>query len=223
MTWDSMWEQIFLKNAWGRYPGEDTIRFVARNFYRVADRRQVEILEIGCGPGANLWYMAREGFTVYGVDGSQTAIATCKKRLDSEVPGWSGRVNVGDIGKLDMPDEFVDAVVECEAAYCNDFLTSKTIYREAARVLRPKGKLFVRTFATGCVGDGTGKNVGRNAWLCSEGPLAGKGFSRFTSRDELVELLESFEIESIDLLERSVGGIDSGKVVREFIVEASKR
>lgn len=33
MAWDPVWESIFTNQAWGRYPGEDLIRFVAKNFY----------------------------------------------------------------------------------------------------------------------------------------------------------------------------------------------
>ena len=34
MAWDPVWESIFTSQAWGRYPGEDVIRFVAKNFSR---------------------------------------------------------------------------------------------------------------------------------------------------------------------------------------------
>ncbi len=63
-TWDPVWEEIFRRKEWGKYPPEHVIRFVARNFYRVADRASIRLLEIGCGPGANIWFMTREGFTV---------------------------------------------------------------------------------------------------------------------------------------------------------------
>jgi tRNA G46 methylase TrmB len=53
-----------LQQEWGKYPPEHVIRFVARNFYRVPDRKYVHLLEVGCGPGANVWFMAREGFAV---------------------------------------------------------------------------------------------------------------------------------------------------------------
>lgn len=61
------------------------IRFIARNFYKVNNRESIKILEVGCGPGANLWYMNREGFTVYGIDGSETAIKKAEKRLKEDI------------------------------------------------------------------------------------------------------------------------------------------
>ena len=100
MSWDPVWENVFRSQAWGKYPGEDLIRFVARNFYGVPDRSAIRLLEVGCGPGANLWFMAREGFTVYGIDGSQTAIDQARARLDAECPGWKGQLWCGDMGKI---------------------------------------------------------------------------------------------------------------------------
>ncbi len=87
MPWDRTWEDIFRSQAWGKYPSEDVIRFVARNFYTVPERDAIRILEVGCGPGANVWYIAKEGFSAYGIDGSTTAITICRQRMAAEVSG----------------------------------------------------------------------------------------------------------------------------------------
>jgi hypothetical protein len=31
--WDKGWDKIFSTAEWGKYPGEELIRFIARNFY----------------------------------------------------------------------------------------------------------------------------------------------------------------------------------------------
>ena len=62
------WEEIFKTQGWGKYPPEELIRFIARKYSHEPNRKSIKILEIGCGPGANIWYLAREGFTVYGID-----------------------------------------------------------------------------------------------------------------------------------------------------------
>ena len=72
--WNRGWDRLFRSKEWGKYPAIDVVRFVARHFYRAADRQRVRILEIGCGTGANLWYLAREGFDAVGLDGSEVAI-----------------------------------------------------------------------------------------------------------------------------------------------------
>jgi len=109
MAWDPVWEQVFTSQAWGRYPGEDLIRFVARNFYAAPDRAAVRFLEVGCGTGTNLWFLAREGFAAHGIEGSATAAGIARTRLDAECPGWDGPqrrggIEVGDMLALPWPD-----------------------------------------------------------------------------------------------------------------------
>ena len=153
--------RIASSQAWGRYPGEDLIRFVARNYYGAPDRAAVRCLEVGFGTGTNLWFLAREGFSACGIEGSKSAEAIARARLDSECPGWNvsprtGELRVGDMLRLPWPDASFDALIDSEAVYCNDFDESRAIYREMHRVTRPGGKLFVRTFATDTWGDGIG-------------------------------------------------------------------
>lgn len=220
MTFDPVWEEIFRTQAWGKYPGEDLIRFVARNFYQVPDRSAVKILEVGCGPGANLWYIAREGFSVYGMDGSLSAIEQARKRLDDECAGWRGELKVGDIISLDFADDMFDAVIDNEAVYANSLENSSKIYSELARVCKPGGKLFCRTFATGSWGDGTGVAAGHHAWIPGEGPLEGKGYSRFTEYSEIWDLLSGFEIREVELLTRTAE--NCSREVREWLIVGEK-
>ncbi|MEP7294599.1 MAG: class I SAM-dependent methyltransferase [Burkholderiales bacterium] len=226
MSWDPVWEQVFSSQAWGRYPGEDLIRFVARNYYAVPDRASIRFLEVGCGTGTNLWFLAREGFSAHGIEGSVTAASIARERLTSECPGWDqsprhGDVRIGDIMTLPWPDASFDALIDSEAVYCNDFDESCRIYREMHRVARPGGKLFVRTFATGTWGDGIGQKVGQRRFIADAGPLAGKGPSRFTTLEELSELLAPWEITETALISR---GIDSQREqMREWIVQGIKR
>ena len=82
MVWDNSWESLFKKRDWGEYPNEELIKFIAKHYYKVSNRYKIKILELGCGPGANIWYLAREKFNVHGIDGSKTAINKCIKRLN---------------------------------------------------------------------------------------------------------------------------------------------
>lgn len=222
MAWDPVWEEVFTQQQWGKYPGEELIRFIARNFYRSPNRQEIKLLEVGCGPGANLWYMAREGFTVYGIDGSETAVKQAKSRLDEECPGWGGEIRVGDILNLPYPDHFFDAVIDNEAIYSNSFQNSIQIYQELARVTKVGGKIFSRTFATGCWGDGTGEKVGHRAYLVGEGPLHQKGYSRFTDYEEIPELIQGFSITEVQLLSKKVMTNPSEQDVREWIIIGEK-
>lgn len=226
MSWDPVWEKIFSSQPWGKYPGEDLIRFIARNYYGATDRAAVRILEVGSGTGANLWFIAREGFAAFGAEGSETAVEIARRRLDEECPGWNaaprhGAIVKADIVALPWPDGFFDAVLDSEAVYCNAFEASCRIYREMHRVTRPGGRLFVRTFATGTWGDGVGRELDARRYLAEVGPMAGKGPSRFTSSDELPRLLSPWRITETELVTRSVDG--QREQIREWIVHGVKQ
>jgi SAM-dependent methyltransferase len=226
MSWDRVWEQVFTSQPWGKYPGEDLIRFMARHYYGVPDRSATRFLEVGCGPGGNLWFLAREGFAAFGAEGSVSAAQLARQRLAAECPGWDqpprcGRIEVEDILRLSAPDSSFDATIDSEAVYCNSYEHSQGIYAEMFRVTKPGGRLFVRTFATGSWGDGIGRQVGPRAYIADAGPLAGKGYSRFTTREELPDLLGPWSICGVELITRTVDG--RRHEIREWIVEAEKQ
>ena len=101
------WNQVFAERSWGRYPPEELIRFVARTFPDAQKRRGLRALEVGCGPGANLWYLAREGFTIAGIDGSANAIDLARERLKAEglrVSPPGADLKVGNFAQLPWND-----------------------------------------------------------------------------------------------------------------------
>ena len=142
---DKGWDKIFRKCAWGKYPSEEFIRFIARNFYNKR-RKKIKILELGCGPGANIWYLSREGFDVYGIDGSNIAIKKAKKRLKKE--NLKATLILGDVINIPFKDNFFDLVFDIECLYSNSYLETKKILREVHRVLSPDGLFYSKTFST---------------------------------------------------------------------------
>lgn len=220
MTIDNVWHHIFSSRDWARYPSEDIIRFFARHFYQVPNRQAVQILEVGCGPGPNMWYLAREGFTVYGIDFAPKAIELAQKRLDNECAGWKGQLIVGDMMSLPFQNESFDAVVDSEAIYCNNLERSKKIYDEVYRVLKPKGRFFIRTFSDETYGSQTGSSLDERTRVVSEGPLKDHGPARFMKRSDFESLLPNFKIHSAELLTRTYDATQ--KKVAEWIIDCQK-
>lgn len=165
--------------------------------------------------------MAREGFTVSGIDGSETAIQAAQARLDAEVNDWKGEVIVGDLLNLPYEDGFFNAVIDNEAVYANSYEDSKQIYKNIHRVLKKNGKLFIRTIATGSYGDGTGLKVGHRTYIVAEGPALNKGYSRFTDVEDIRDLLGGFDILETDLITRTVDNMRH--TIKEFIIVGEKK
>ncbi|UCD54986.1 MAG: class I SAM-dependent methyltransferase [Candidatus Omnitrophota bacterium] len=201
MTWDDIWEKVFQENEWGRYPDEGLIRFIARNFFQRTDRGNINILEVGCGPGPNIWYLSREGFDAYGIDGSTSAIEKAKGRLGEE--GLKAYLRIGDIISLPYKDNFFDAVIDIECLYSNSREDTKTILGEIKRVLKKDGLFYSRTLTDEMYLGKTQTKVGHLEYKnISDGPIAGKGFARLMDKVEISNLYGSFfDIISVDKLE----------------------
>ena len=201
MVWDSVWDEVFSGSEWGKYPDENLIRFVAGKYYASTNRKNIKILEVGCGPGANLWYLSREGFNAYGVDGSQEAISIARKRFRDE--NLTGELKVCDIIKLPYPDDYFDSVVDIECLYANSFANTELILQEICRTMKPGGSLFSKSITDkmylGKQRDEVGQLEFNNI---SDGPVAGKGFARSMSQQCIHQLYgQFFTVESIDLHE----------------------
>ncbi len=222
MAWNKGWDEIFRKHDWGRYPAEDLIRFVAGNFGTHSSKPNVRILEIGCGTGANIWYLAREGFAAYGIDGSRVALDLARERLREEE--MKADLQLGEAMNLPYDAEFFDAVLDNECLYANTKADTRVIIKEIDRVLKYKGLFFSRTFATGTYGDGLGTCVAEESHTFSElreGAFKeGYGIIRFTAEEELSSLYAPLKIENVEYLIRS---IDNGThEIKEWLITGSK-
>jgi SAM-dependent methyltransferase len=125
-----------------RYPNEELCRFMGRNYFPVPyeKRQDIRILETGCGSGANLWMIAREGFDAVGIDLSPAAIKLCEQTLNSYQT--SAELHVGDMTKLPLVDQSVDVVVDIFSSNCLDHKTGIAFIRDVWRVLKQGGRFF---------------------------------------------------------------------------------
>ncbi|MCW1698988.1 class I SAM-dependent methyltransferase, partial [Campylobacter jejuni] len=102
----------------------------------VKDRSKINILELGLGTGANLWFCAKEGFSVSGIEWSKTGVERFKQRLENE--NLSHRIQEIKIGdyeqKLDeFKDESFDAWIDGYSLAYNDFKKTKIIIEKAIK------------------------------------------------------------------------------------------
>lgn len=127
----------------GRYQGRSipAHSFTVRRekvYELLEDIEPGNILDIGCGPGIMVDYLARKGFKVYGVDISEEMIGQCKAKFSGT---GSAHFSVGKIEKLDFPDSFFDVVI-CMGVveYIDD---DTAAISEMARVLKPGGVAII--------------------------------------------------------------------------------
>lgn len=159
---DNKWEEIFSKKSWGKYPSEPVIQFMARNFYSVSPRTAIKVLDLGCGGGAHTAYLAREGFDVYALDGSVSAIHQTQQLLAQN--HLSAQLTVGDITHIDYPDAFFDIVIDSNVIQHNTWSTILAIHLQLKRVLKSGGQCFSMMVNTETTGQSGARFIEENTY-----------------------------------------------------------
>ncbi len=203
-SWDPVWEDIYASREWGKYPPEELIRFIARTFYAVPDHKDIRILDLGCGSGAATWYVAREGFSAFGIDGSPSAISRARERFNQD--GLSGTFTVGDMVALPYPSGFFDAVIDICAIQHNTLNHAHSILQEVLRVLKPGGKLFSMLINT------------QSRFVENTNPFEGKGVLHLYTHEDINRLFAPFKKLTLNTSTYT----DLGNTVSHYILQAEK-
>ena len=181
-----------------RYPFPIFIGPFLGLYGRAPDRSAIEVLEIGCGAGNNVWFFAREGFTTHAIDGSASALAYAQDRLAGE--SLKADLRQGDFQSLPFADNSMDFILDrCSITHNTRPAIHATI-AEARRVLKPGGAFFSQMFAS----DHSDLTFARDfldgsASDFSDSNFAGIGRTFFASRADLDEFFaKSFEVKWIE-------------------------
>ena len=217
------WDEKFSTRAWGRYPPEDLVRFMGRT-YTACRPSEVSVLEIGCGPGANLWFLQREGYKIAGIDSSEVAIEKAINRIASE--GSSHNLStpdlkVGNFSELPWPDASFDLVIDIFALYANTLDVIKLTLKEVDRVLKPGARFYSKLWGRNTTGFGQGREIEAGTYdNISIGPCCEMGVSHFFDRNEVLQIFSMFEIIVIDVITRT--DQQKGYVIEEFACQFQK-
>ncbi len=228
----AFYEKSYADSGFGaqrRYPNEELLRFMGTHFFGMdrALRSDVNILELGCGSGANLWMIAREGFQAYGIDLSPAALNLCKMMLDK----WDVEAHLtpGDMSILPYPSNTFDAVIDIFSSYCLNELDFYRSLDEVVRVLKPGGRYFSYSPAknSDAFNDYLPAKKMDNSTLSgiyrSTSPFSGQEYPfRFISREEYAAALQErgFVITSNESIGRTYRG---GEEYFEFVSIAAQR
>lgn len=120
------------ENHWW-FKGMEEINFSLLNHY-LKDRKNLKILDAGCGPGVALSYLKKYG-QVIGVDKSEEALKYAQKK---------GRVQKADIANLPFKKESFDLIVCLDVLYHVWVKDYQKVLEEFGRVLKKKGLLLLR-------------------------------------------------------------------------------
>jgi ubiquinone/menaquinone biosynthesis C-methylase UbiE len=197
-----VWEAIYEEGrSLNRYPFDQVVSFLYRNYSRSKTRAETKILEIGCGAGNNLWFAAREGFTVTGVDSSPSAIEYAQKRFNQD--GLKGDLRVADFLNLPFDTGTFDFVIDRASLTCSTFESAQKTVAEIQRVLIPNGMFFFNPYSDHDTSYVSGKpsSDGRTVDI-REGTKVGVGAIYFYSKRDIFRLFsEGWKLISLRHLE----------------------
>lgn len=77
-----------------KYPSETVVQYVFRNFERCGSEK---VLDLGCGAGRHIFFMAAEGIIPYGLDYSSEGVTYTQNMLQEQGIGkYSSNIKEDD-------------------------------------------------------------------------------------------------------------------------------
>jgi SAM-dependent methyltransferase len=135
LGWDRAFEKegkIFIK------PHRDMAR-IAKFFKKEGIRK---VLDLGCGSGRHLVYLAKRGFDAYGIDIARHGIKIARKWLKEK--GLKANLKVGDIyKKLPYKNNFFDAIISIKTLHHEKIENIRKLIKEMKGILKPEGLIFI--------------------------------------------------------------------------------
>ena len=135
LGWDRAFKKegkIFVK------PHRDMAR-IAKFFKKEGIRK---ILDLGCGSGRHLVYLAKRGFDAYGIDIARHGIKIARDWLKKE--RLKANLEIGDIyKKLPYRDNFFDAIIGIKTLHHEKIENIRKLIKEVKRILKPGGLIFI--------------------------------------------------------------------------------
>ena len=201
-AFQEIWDKLRKENKHiTKYPYDVVVSFVFRYYPKDIPRNKINVLDVGCGVGNHLWFLAKEGFNAYGIDGSEEALKIAEKILDEF--GVKANIKKHDFAeKLPFEDEFFHLVIDRHAITSIRFNMAKNLIDDINRVLKKGGYFFFSPYST--------KNSSYSKELDKDGSkyintikggLAGIGYVQFYEEEDIYKLFPEDKWEIVSLIE----------------------
>lgn len=129
----------------------DEIRYIGRKNYYInlsymsclksllPHEKMIKILDVGCGTGRGVSFLAGEGYKVTGLDYTMDMLKLCREKVDDTL--FMNLVR-GDSGSLPFSEDSFDCIISLNFLHLFLNEVQKDFIDEMVRVLKPNGVLI---------------------------------------------------------------------------------
>ncbi|MDZ7799036.1 MAG: class I SAM-dependent methyltransferase [Patescibacteria group bacterium] len=135
--WDKIYKN-YLKGGPAWKSLSEKIRPEFKSFVKETKFAYKKALDIGCGDGRYLKYLEERGFTVSGLDSSQTSVNICRKKLGKEA-----KVEKADMFKYNIPDNQYDFIYSINTLQHGYKEQSRELIKKIYQALIKSGRIFI--------------------------------------------------------------------------------
>tara|TARA_B100001248_G_scaffold261482_1_gene252826 strand:+ start:983 stop:1672 length:690 start_codon:yes stop_codon:yes gene_type:complete len=199
MTFSKEWDKCFIENThMSVWPWSDVVGLVNRHCKSlILKPNGVNILELGCGAGANIDFFKKIGFNYYSVEGSPTIVNQLHKRF----PDLTKQIICGDFTEKIPFDMKFDLILDRSAITHNNLKSIKQTLKMV------KNHLKTNSFFIGIDWFSTNHSEAKNGSQTDDeftrsnffnGPFVGVGKVHFSDLSHICDLLSDFKINYLE-------------------------
>jgi SAM-dependent methyltransferase len=189
------WDELFKQE---RFRWEEPHDLVVNFAAELKSRGARRVLDLGCGAGRHVVYLAREGFDVCGTDISPRGLEYTRAWLRKE--GLQADLQLSDMTVIPYPNGYFDAIISTYVVHHNTLDNIRRCVAEMYRALAPGGRALLTVQSKRGYSYGHGPQLEPDTFLRDVGADAGVPHHYF-DEPALRKLFAAFNVVSITPLE----------------------
>ncbi len=190
------WERLYAK---GEFLELEIHPEMLAQMERFKSRGVKRILDLGCGSGRHMVFLAKAGFEMFGMDIAPSGLCATLQALAKA--NLVGHVALSDMQVLPYDSDFFDAVISVKVIHHNRLKVIQQTVAEIWRVLRYNGLVWVTILAPRKTSRSKSVEIEPRTYIPLEGSEKGLPHHHFTKQG-LRKLFQDFSILDIHLSQK---------------------